>query len=204
MATQPPEPPENWRPMQHPQQWGPPPPPQPPKLPIYRQWWFVLGAIVAASLVIVAITNSGEQFATTTTTRATVQHQSQTTSRPEPTKPQADASAQLACDHFRNVADDISSGVLKRFAPSSDIIGAVLAAWRHETNRLPPQRPRSARPPGVPAHLHASRRAVAGGRSQAQVARELGVACPRTPSHVGWRTASRVGRCRASCSVRLS
>lgn len=112
MATQPPEPPENWRPMQHPQQWGPPPPPQPPKLPIYRQWWFVLGAIVAASLVIGAITNSGEQSATTTTTRATVQHQSQTTSRPEPTKPQADASAQLACDHFRNVADDISSGVL--------------------------------------------------------------------------------------------
>jgi transposase len=28
------------------------------------------------------------------------------------------------------------------------MIGAVLAAWRHETNRLPPQRPRSARPPG--------------------------------------------------------
>jgi hypothetical protein len=28
--------------------------------------------------------------------------------------------------------------------------------------------------------------------------------CPRTPSHVVWRTASHVGRCRASCLVRLS
>jgi single-stranded DNA-binding protein len=28
--------------------------------------------------------------------------------------------------------------------------------------------------------------------------------CPRTPSHVGWRTASRVGRRRASCPVRPS
>jgi len=32
----------------------------------------------------------------------------------------------------------------------------------------------------------------------------LVVDCPRTPSHVVRRTASRVGRCRASCSVRLS
>jgi hypothetical protein len=39
--------------------------------------------------------------------------------------------------------------LLKRFAPSNDRIGAVLAAWRYETNRLPPQRPGSARPPGV-------------------------------------------------------
>ena len=38
---------------------------------------------------------------------------------------------------------------LKNLAPSDDRIGAVLAAWRHETNRLPPQRPRPARPPGV-------------------------------------------------------
>jgi hypothetical protein len=30
------------------------------------------------------------------------------------------------------------------------------------------------------------------------------VDCPRTPSHVGWRTASRVGRHRASRPVRLS
>jgi hypothetical protein len=43
--------------------------------------------------------------------------------------------------------DHIASGFggdLKRFAPSNDRIGAVLAAWRHETNRLPPQRPWSA------------------------------------------------------------
>jgi hypothetical protein len=33
---------------------------------------------------------------------------------------------------------------LKRFAPSDDMTGVVPAAWRHETNRLPPQRPRSA------------------------------------------------------------
>ncbi len=32
---------------------------------------------------------------------------------------------------------------LKKFAPSDDMIGGVLAAWRDETNRLPPQRPRS-------------------------------------------------------------
>jgi hypothetical protein len=32
--------------------------------------------------------------------------------KPQPTKPQADAQAQLACDHFRNVADDIAAGVL--------------------------------------------------------------------------------------------
>ena len=38
---------------------------------------------------------------------------------------------------------------LKRFAPSSDAVWPVLAAWRDETNRLPPQRPGSARPPGV-------------------------------------------------------
>jgi hypothetical protein len=31
--------------------------------------------------------------------------------------------------------------VLKRFASSGDVIGVVLAGWRHETNRLPPQRP---------------------------------------------------------------
>ncbi len=36
----------------------------------------------------------------------------------------------------------------------------MLAGWRYETNRLPPQRPRSARPPGVRTHPHASRRAV--------------------------------------------
>jgi hypothetical protein len=35
-----------------------------------------------------------------------------TTAKPQPTKPQADAQAQLACDHFRNVADDIVNGVL--------------------------------------------------------------------------------------------
>jgi transposase len=40
------------------------------------------------------------------------------------------------------------------------MIGAVLAAWRHETNRLPPQRPRPARPPGVRTHPHAGRGAV--------------------------------------------
>ena len=40
------------------------------------------------------------------------------------------------------------------------MIGAVLAAWRHETNRLPPQRPRSARPPGVRRRPHAGRCAV--------------------------------------------
>jgi putative DNA methylase len=33
---------------------------------------------------------------------------------------------------------------LKKFAPSDDRIGAVLAGWRDETNRLPPQRPRAA------------------------------------------------------------
>jgi hypothetical protein len=38
---------------------------------------------------------------------------------------------------------------LKRFAPSSDAVWPVLAAWRDETNRLPRQRPGSARPPGV-------------------------------------------------------
>jgi len=31
---------------------------------------------------------------------------------------------------------------LKKFASSYDRIGAVLAAWPDETNRLPPQRPR--------------------------------------------------------------
>jgi hypothetical protein len=30
---------------------------------------------------------------------------------------------------------------LKRFAPSDDMMGVVLAAWRDETNRLSPQRP---------------------------------------------------------------
>jgi hypothetical protein len=33
---------------------------------------------------------------------------------------------------------------LKSFVGSDDRIGVVLAAWRYETNRLPPQRPRSA------------------------------------------------------------
>jgi hypothetical protein len=36
----------------------------------------------------------------------------ETTSKPKPTKPEADAQAQLACDHFRNVAGDIAAGVL--------------------------------------------------------------------------------------------
>jgi hypothetical protein len=34
--------------------------------------------------------------------------------------------------------------IVKMFASSGDMIGAVLAGWRHETNRLPPQRPRAA------------------------------------------------------------
>jgi hypothetical protein len=38
----------------------------------------------------------------------------------------------------------LEAAALKRFAPSDDMTGVVLAAWRHETNRLPPQRPRSA------------------------------------------------------------
>jgi superfamily II DNA or RNA helicase len=38
---------------------------------------------------------------------------------------------------------------LKSFARSGDLFEAVLAAWRHETNRLPPQRPRSTRPPSL-------------------------------------------------------
>jgi hypothetical protein len=33
---------------------------------------------------------------------------------------------------------------LKRFVSSGDVIGAALAAWPDETNRLPPQRPRAA------------------------------------------------------------
>jgi hypothetical protein len=33
---------------------------------------------------------------------------------------------------------------LKKLAPSDDKIGASLAAWRYETNRLPTQRPWSA------------------------------------------------------------
>jgi Cupin domain len=37
----------------------------------------------------------------------------------------------------------------KRFARSGDMIGAALAAWRHETNRPPPQRSRSTRPSSV-------------------------------------------------------
>src|SRR5215211_1328496 len=39
---------------------------------------------------------------------------------------------------------------LKRFARSGDMIGPLLAAWPDETNRLSPQRPWSARPPGLP------------------------------------------------------
>jgi exopolysaccharide biosynthesis polyprenyl glycosylphosphotransferase len=49
---------------------------------------------------------------------------------------------------------------LKSFAPSGDMIGAGLAGWRYETNRLPPQRPWSARPPGVRRRPHAGRGAV--------------------------------------------
>ena len=49
---------------------------------------------------------------------------------------------------------------LKRFACSGDMIGPVLAAWPDETNRLPPQRPRSARPPGLRTRPHAGRGAV--------------------------------------------
>ena len=49
---------------------------------------------------------------------------------------------------------------LKRFAHSGDMIWSALAAWLHETNRLPTQRPRSARPPGVRTHPHAGRRAI--------------------------------------------
>ncbi|HEY4792184.1 MAG TPA: winged helix-turn-helix domain-containing protein [Actinomycetes bacterium] len=36
----------------------------------------------------------------------------------------------------------------------------MLAAWRDETNRLPPQRPRSARPPSLRRRPHAGRGAV--------------------------------------------
>jgi hypothetical protein len=36
----------------------------------------------------------------------------ETTSKPKATKPEGDAQAQLACDHFRNVAGDIAAGVL--------------------------------------------------------------------------------------------
>jgi transposase len=53
---------------------------------------------------------------------------------------------------------------------------AVLAAWPHETHRLPPQRPQPARPPGVRGRPHAGRSAVCRGHSQAEVARQLGVA----------------------------
>jgi hypothetical protein len=49
---------------------------------------------------------------------------------------------------------------LKRFARSGDMIGPVLAAWPDVTNRLPSQRPRSARPPGLRPGPHAGRRAV--------------------------------------------
>jgi transposase len=52
----------------------------------------------------------------------------------------------------------------------------LLTASRYETNRLPPQRPRSQRPPGVRRRPHAGRRAVAAGHSQAEVTRQLGVA----------------------------
>src|SRR5512133_2499436 len=40
------------------------------------------------------------------------------------------------------------------------MVGPLLAAWPDETNRLPPQRPRSARPPGLRTHPHAGRGAV--------------------------------------------
>jgi transposase len=38
----------------------------------------------------------------------------------------------------------VDSSHLKWFARSGDVIVVVLAGWRHETNCLPPQRPRSA------------------------------------------------------------
>src|SRR5215211_492646 len=49
---------------------------------------------------------------------------------------------------------------LKRFASSGDMIGPLLAAWPDETHRLSPQRPRSARPPGLRSRPPASRGAV--------------------------------------------
>jgi uncharacterized protein YjbI with pentapeptide repeats len=41
-------------------------------------------------------------------------------------------------------AADLGNANLQRFAPSDDMMGVVLAAWRDETNCLPPQRPWSA------------------------------------------------------------
>ncbi len=57
------------------------------------------------------------------------------------------------------------------------MIGPLLAGWWYETNRLPPQRPRPARPPGVRTHPHAGR------------CRTLGVARQNVSRwHVSWHT----------------
>jgi hypothetical protein len=65
---------------------------------------------------------------------------------------------------------------LKRFAPSGDRIGAVLAARRDETNRLPPQRPRL-RDRQAFEHLRMQAgELLAAGHAQAEAARMLGVA----------------------------
>jgi transposase len=56
------------------------------------------------------------------------------------------------------------------------MVGDVLAAWRYETNRLPPQRPRP-RDRQASEHIRMQAGALfAAGHSQAQVARQLGVA----------------------------
>jgi Homeodomain-like domain len=78
---------------------------------------------------------------------------------------------------------------IKRFAPSDDMTGVVPAAWRHETNRLAPQR-RGLRDRQAfePIRLQAGELFTAG-RSQAEVAHQLGVARQNVSRwHARWRS----------------
>lgn len=137
MAQQPPPPYEpqepqepqaqNWGPIQNPQspagqpplseeyeQWGKNPPDQkPPKKPIYKRAWFLILAAVVGVIVLAAIFSDPPATQAPQATRAAPRvTQAPAPTKPEPTTPQGDGSAILACDHFANVADDIASGVL--------------------------------------------------------------------------------------------
>jgi transposase len=84
---------------------------------------------------------------------------------------------------------DRPSSHLKKFAPSDDKIGVLLAAWRHETNRLPPQRPGLRDRQAFEGVRMQAGALFAAGHSQAEVARKLGVARQNVSRwHALWRT----------------
>jgi len=79
--------------------------------------WLIIGAAIGALAIVANLTGSGDDSGSAPTTivvtdTAPIVTEPPTTAKPTTTKFEANGSAQLSCEHFRNVMGDVGQGIL--------------------------------------------------------------------------------------------